>query len=331
MFLSHAAVDAQDSRSSHWSGDREKHHRRSDLGSRNLALQGEVSDPQFLHRRVRQREGAFMRNHPVLSVCFTLLSVFLIVCSSACAADDSYRGKVAIVTGSSSGLGAELAKIAADRGMKLVLVDIKPEASEAFAAQVRQQGGEAIVVKVDLAQPEQRPQVIDAALKQFGRIDYLFNNAGYLYIAAFEQTDLQQAHHLFEVNYWAYVDLAHRVVPIMKKQGGGTILNVASVLAHGSGAPGLGHYAASKSALLSIFQSAAQELKADNIRVFVASPGGMRTNMSQNAVGPGAGRMRGGMSTAESPDVVAREIFEKMQADEVVFFPGQAGRRMRAD
>jgi NAD(P)-dependent dehydrogenase (short-subunit alcohol dehydrogenase family) len=259
---------------------------------------------------------------------FLLLLLLAFAVPAQSADDDPYRGKVAIITGSSSGLGAELANIAASKAMKLVLVDINLAASSDFAAGVRKRGGHAIAIQVDLARPEQRGQIIDAAMKEFGRIDYLFNNAGYLYLATLEQMDLEQAHREFEVNYWAYADLANRVIPIMRKQGGGTILNVASVLGHQTAPPGMGHYAATKHALVGLFEAAAQELKSDNIRVFIASPGGMQTNVMKNAVGPLVDQRRdgGGAASAESPDVAARDIFDRMQGTDVVFYPGAAGR-----
>ncbi len=263
----------------------------------------------------------------------SFLVLLLTLAAAAQSAENPYDGKVAVITGSSSGLGAELAKIAADKTMKLVLVDINPGPSQTFADSVRKHGGDAIVVEVDLAKSAQRQQVIDSAIKQFGRIDYLFNNAGYLYLATLEQTDLEQAHRNFEVNYWAYVDLASRVVPIMKKQGGGTILNVASILGHRSASAGLGHYAATKHALVGIFEAAASELKKSNIRVFIASPGGMQTNIIKNAVGPLAEQWRAagvGDGWTESPSVAARDIFDNLQKEAVVIYPGAIGRSLQA-
>ncbi|MEQ8860439.1 MAG: SDR family NAD(P)-dependent oxidoreductase [Pseudomonadales bacterium] len=245
------------------------------------------------------------------------------------AGTDPYRGKVVVVTGSSSGLGRELAIIAAERGMKLVLADIDLAPSQIFADGVNAAGGEAVAVEVDLAQAEQRGRVIDAAVERFGRVDYLLNNAGYSYLATLEQMDLEQAHRLFEVNYWAYVDLAQRVIPIMKEQGSGHILNVASILGHRPGPPGLGHYAGSKHALVGLFQVAAAELEPHGIRVQIASPGGMRTNIARNSVGPMADGARDRADDWEDPAVAATDIFAAMQTDVVVFHPGYVGRQGR--
>jgi NAD(P)-dependent dehydrogenase (short-subunit alcohol dehydrogenase family) len=259
----------------------------------------------------------------------TLSFALLLTLGTVAVADeaDPYRGKVAVITGSSSGLGWALAEIAAEKGMKLVLADINLPPSEAFAAQVREAGGEAIAVQVDLADPAQRPRVIDSAVDAFGTIDYLFNNAGYSYLATLEQMALDDAHHLFEVNYWAYVDLAQRAIPIMKAQGSGGILNVSSILGHRPGSPGLGHYAASKHALVGLFQVAARELAPHGIKVHIASPGGMRTNIAKHSTGPLADPSVDRAADWEDPSIAANDIFEKIQEDEVVFFPGYVGRQ----
>lgn len=257
--------------------------------------------------------------------CLMLVSTLLV---GPVQADESdFKGKVAVITGSSNGLGKELALLAASEGMKLVLVDMRPDPSRALADQVRGQGGEALVVEVDLAEADQRGRVIDQAMAEFGRIDYLFNNAGYSYLATLEQMDIDQAKHMFEVNYWAYADLAQRVIPIMRQQGGGTILNVSSILGMSAAPPGLGHYAANKHALHGLFQSAAQELEGDNIKVFIAAPAGMRTKISQHSVGPLANPEKDRAADWEDPAVAARDIFDSIQGDKVIFNPGYIGRQ----
>lgn len=253
--------------------------------------------------------------------------VLTVLAWPAQAQDSAFDGKVAVITGSSYGLGRELALLGASEGMKLVLVDRRPEPSQALAEQIRSQGGEAVFVEVDLADAAQRPRVIEQAMAAFGSIDYLFNNAGYSYIATLEQMDIEQAKDMFEVNYWAYADLAQRVIPIMRKQGGGTILNVSSILGMRAAPPGLGHYAGNKHALHGLFQSAAQELQADNIKVFIAAPAGMRTNISQHSVGPLANPQNDRAADWEDPAIAARDIFDHIQGDEVIFNPGYIGRQ----
>ena len=240
---------------------------------------------------------------------------------------DSFAGQVAIITGSSHGLGMALAEAAAARGMKLVLADISPAPSEAFAERLRAAGGAAVVVAVDLAVAAERPRVIAAAEAAFGGVDVLFNNAGYNYMTPLELHDLEMAHRLFEVNYWAYVDLAQRAAAIMKTRGGGYIVNTASILGHRPAGPGMGVYSASKHALVGMFQAVAQELAPDGIKVRVASPGGMRTRISRDSVGPWADGVRDRADDWEDPAIVAEDIFTMMTGESVVFFPGYVGRQ----
>ena len=275
-----------------------------------------------------------MPRHPVQRIVFH--AVLLITALAALApgsprAGAASDGPVAIITGSSYGLGHELAQLAAERGMRLVLVDMRPAPSLALAEHIRASGGAAVFVEADLADAARRPQIVSTALGEFGRIDYLFNNAGYAYLATLEQMDLEAAHRLFEVNYWAYVDLAQRVIEPMRRAGGGTIVNIASILGVRPSPPGYGHYGATKHALLGLFQTAAQELAADDIRVIVAAPGGMRTRIGKHAQGPLADPDSSRVDSWEDPAIVARDIFAALGGDEVVIYPGYVGRQRGVD
>ncbi|MCC5885505.1 MAG: SDR family NAD(P)-dependent oxidoreductase [Gammaproteobacteria bacterium] len=251
-----------------------------------------------------------------------VVALIVLLFGSTAVAED-WAGKVAIITGSSSGLGYELALIAAEKDMKLVLADIQPAPSRALAARVLAEGGEAIAVEVDLADPDARAQVVEAALEAFGTVDVLFNNAGYLYAATLEQMDLTAARHQFEVNYWAYADLAQRVIPIMKEAGGGAIVNVASAIIHRPASAGYGHYAATKQAIRGSFEAAAEELAPYGIDVFIASPGGLATNILRNSVGPLAeDSNRDAADSWEHPSVAARDIFDAMGGDDLHLHPG---------
>ena len=238
---------------------------------------------------------------------------------------------VSIITGTSYGLGRELALIAHREGMRLVMVDVRPAPSLELAEQFRNAGGEAVFVEADLAIAEQRPQIVSTALERFGRIDYLFNNAGYSYLATLEQMDLDDAHHLFEVNYWAYADLAQRVIGPMREAGGGTIVNIASILGVRPSPPGLGHYGATKHALLGLFQTVAQEVAADNIEIVIAAPAGMRTNVSVHSTGPLADPGVDRAANWEDPAIAAQDIFNALGSGDVVIYPGYIGREMQGE
>ncbi len=238
--------------------------------------------------------------------------------------------KVAVITGSSSGLGAELTKLAMAEGMDLLLVDIRPEGSQQLAQQYRANGGRVEVLAVDLAKTESRAQVIAAAVEQFGRIDYLFNNAGYSYITSVADHDLAEAHRNFEVNYWAYVDLAQRAAPIMEQQGGGVIVNISSILGFTPASPQLAVYSANKHALVGFFLSAAPEFKQKGIAVKVVMPAGMRTDIFKNAVGKDLDRSQDPAAEWEHPSVVAGEIFAEMHNGRTAQFPSVAQKRAKS-
>lgn len=268
------------------------------------------------------------RRSLALLIMTLVACVYLLSISKVAQADEHvFKDKVAVITGTSHGLGRELALLAAAKEMKLVMVDVRPEPSHELAEQLRSQGVSAIVLEVDLAQADQRPQVIERALDEFGQIDYLFNNAGYSYLATLEEMDMDQAQHQMEVNFWAYADLAQRVIPHMREQGGGTILNVSSILGTRAAPGNMGHYAATKHALHGLFQSTAQEVAEDNIKVFVAAPAGMRTQISRHSVGPAANPEVDRAADWEDPAIPARDIFDMIQGDDVVFLPGYIGRQ----
>ncbi len=237
--------------------------------------------------------------------------------------------KVAIITGSSSGLGYELAQLAMEEGMHLVLVDIAPTQSQQLAQRYRQQGGKALVIEADLADPLQRPQVIDKTIANFKRIDYLFNNAGYSYMTTLADHDMAEAHRLFEVNYWAYVDLAQRALPYMQQQQSGVIINTSSVLGVIPSSPQLSVYAATKHALVGFFQAVDSELAQSGVEVKLVCPGGMKTNILTNAVGKHVDQVQHIDDDWEPPTKVAREIFAEKDNGELLQFPSVA-KAMRA-
>jgi NAD(P)-dependent dehydrogenase (short-subunit alcohol dehydrogenase family) len=258
-----------------------------------------------------------------------LAATLLVVLAPALPAAPDLAGKVAVITGTSSGLGRELAELAAEREMRLVLVDIDPGPSIEMAREIVQGGGQAVFVEADLADPDQRAQIVETAVERFGTVDVLMNNAGYSYLATLEQMDLDQAHHLFEVNYWAYVDLAQRVIPLMKAQGSGILVNVASILGVRPSPPGLGHYAATKHALVGLFQAAAEELEPHGISVHVANPAGMATDIARNSVGPLAEGARDRADDWEDPAIPAADIFAALGSDAVLIYPGYIGDPMQ--
>ena len=270
-----------------------------------------------------------MRHASFLIVRNLLLTLMLLpaLLVSAEPASDIDARPVAVITGSSYGLGKELVQRAVDRGWRVALVDVRPEPSQALVAEIEAAGGSALFFEVDLADPLQRMGLIARVVREYGRVDYLFNNAGYAYLATLEQMEAADARHLFEVNFWAYADLAQQVIPVMRSQGGGTILNVSSILGMRAAPVGYGHYSATKHALHGLFQSVMREVADDNIKVFVAAPGGMRTHVGKHSVGPMADPANDRAAKWEDPAVAADDIFEAIQGESGIFNPGAVGRR----
>lgn len=270
-----------------------------------------------------------MRKVIVIILGIFLLRLTLVSSYSAEDISNEFKDKVAIITGSSSGLGKAMAELAAKKQMKLILADINLKPSKKLAGEIRENGGQAIAIQIDLARPEKRKRIIDLAMKEYGRIDYLINNAAYIYAAEVKNFNLEEAHNLFEANFWAYLDLAIRVIPIMEKQGSGTIINISSVEGLSKEVLyGVGAYTASKYAIIGIFKTLALELKDKNINVKIACPAFIRTQICNNAVGPLKEKIKMGfdrqLDTFDSPEIIAEDIFNKLHQKEIIILSGKA-------
>jgi len=236
-----------------------------------------------------------------------------------------FEGKVAIVTGSSSGIGREIAREASRRGMKLALVDINPKGSYALSRKLKT---EIVVIKADLAKAEDRIRVLKEARDRFGRIDALFNNAGYGYMASIEEFDLNGAKRQFDVNYWAYVELANGVYPEMKKRGEGLIVNVASLMGMIDGFDRTAMYSASKHAVVGWGRTVAPEFKDAGIVFKIVCPTGVKTNFLKHLKGKGGKAVRERIGDAhddfDDPVLIAKDVFEGLTSKRLFLFPGSA-------
>jgi short-subunit dehydrogenase len=227
--------------------------------------------------------------------------------------------KVTIVTGASSGIGAAFARLAAREGARLVLAARRTERLEALAAELPG----AVPVTADLRDPAQVGRLSDAALEHFGRVDVLVIYAGQGLHVPVEQVRLDDLQAVIELNLYAPLLAMQAVAPLMRAQGGGTIVNVSSnttkmVL------PGVGPYSATKSALNQLTATARAEWADDGIVVCLVHPSVTATEFHQSLR---AGVMRGGGHIVPAPaDVVAEAILEAIRtgAAETVVPPGRA-------
>ena len=182
------------------------------------------------------------------------------------------KGKVAIVTGAGSGFGRGIALRFATEGAALLIADIDPKAAESTAQEIRDGGGRAVPICVDVSRDADVGLMIGSARDLLGRLDILVNNAGVTHVNQ-PLTEVSEADfdRVFAVNVKALFWAARHAVPLLAAQGGGTILNIASTAALRP-RPGLTWYNASKGAVVTATKSMAVELAPKRIRVNALCP-----------------------------------------------------------
>src|SRR6059036_1218363 len=189
-----------------------------------------------------------------------------------------YQGSAGLVTGASSGIGAQLARDLAARGMRVALLARRADRLTALADEIRRAGGHAIVVPGDVAE---RASIEDAAagvLERFGRLDLLVNNAGYGRHVLFKDHDAADIERMMRTNYLGVVWATKAVLPAMRARRRGWIVNIASV-AGKLGQPDEVAYSATKFAVTGFSEGLSYELAPLGIHVMVVYPALVRTEM----------------------------------------------------
>jgi 3(or 17)beta-hydroxysteroid dehydrogenase len=195
------------------------------------------------------------------------------------------QGKVAIVTGGAGGLGRAEALLLAKEGATVVVTDLDQVAIEAVAAEMAGCGGKGLAIRLDVTSESEWGGVINRTLEEYGRLDVLVNNAGVIIYKTIEDTSLAEWQWLMRVNLDGVFLGTKAAIPAMRKTGGGSIINIASV-AGLIGNPDASAYHASKGGVRSFSRAAAIECsKAGygyNIRVNSIYPGVMETKMADD-------------------------------------------------
>jgi 3-oxoacyl-[acyl-carrier protein] reductase len=191
-----------------------------------------------------------------------------------------FDDKNVIVTGASTGIGRATAIEFAKYGAKVVVNYFhSPEAAEEVVGVIKSNGGEAIAIQADVSKTADVDKLVQGSIEFFGeRIDVLVNNAGgLLERKAIMEVDESLWDECFDLNVKSVFLCCQAVVPLMKKQGFGKIVNVSSVAARNGGGPGSAHYSTSKSAVLTFTKGLAKELINSGITVNNVSPGVITT------------------------------------------------------
>jgi len=192
------------------------------------------------------------------------------------------KGKVAIITGAAKGMGKAHALKLSEAGAKIVLADIDVAGCQLVADEIKKNRGEAIVVKCDTSKKAEIDNVVAEAIKKFGKIDVLVNNAGIFPFEPFLQMSEQNFEKVIDINLKGYFLMAQACAKVMQKNQPnekghrGSIVNIASIAAV-VGFAGLAHYCASKGGIVAMSKAIALELAPVGIRINTIDPGAIDT------------------------------------------------------
>ena len=223
------------------------------------------------------------------------------------------QDKVVIVTGASMGIGAATARVFAEAGAKLVLAARSTDKLEEVAHSLPDEI-ETLVVPTDMTDQAQVQALVDKAHEHFGRIDMVINNAGQAAVGPVATVNPDLYRQIIELSLFGPLYMIQAVVPKMKAQGGGVIVNISSNVSK-MAIPGIGAYASTKYALNGLSLTARNELANDNIRVVLFLPGQTATDFGKNALsenpgdGPRPSRDQP-MPQPDSAEAVAQKILE---------------------
>jgi NADP-dependent 3-hydroxy acid dehydrogenase YdfG len=191
------------------------------------------------------------------------------------------EGKVAVITGASSGIGEATALALAEEGARVALVARRADRLEALATRIKEAGGEALAIVADVGEEAQARDMVLKTRETFGRLDILINNAGVMLLGFIDGADTQEWRRMINVNVLGLMYATHAALPLMKAQGGGHFVNVSSVAGRKARA-GSGVYSATKWAVGAFSEALRVEVFRENIRVTLVEPGAVDTELREH-------------------------------------------------
>ncbi len=227
----------------------------------------------------------------------------------------TFNDGVAIITGAASGIGKALAELLAARGCQVVLADIDGDDVEIVAKQIRDRGGRGSARTIDVTDPTAVHGLVSETFTNFGRLDYLFNNAGIGVSGEVADYTIDSWRRIIDVNILGVVHGIHAAYPVMSAQGFGHIINTAS-MAGLTTCPGLTSYAATKHAVVGLSRAMRVEAAARGVRVSVLCPGVIDTPIIEGG--------KHGIFLLPMPEAqqraLARRLFKQFRPMEVTKF-----------
>jgi NAD(P)-dependent dehydrogenase (short-subunit alcohol dehydrogenase family) len=193
--------------------------------------------------------------------------------------------QVCLVTGASRGIGEAIARRFYEAGARLVLLDKNPEGAEQYAGELDPSGNRILCLRADVRREKEIQGVVEQAVRRFARIDVAVNVAGIIKHLPIEKMSLEDFESVVQVNLTGTFIVCKAVIPIMKEQGRGKIVNMASIAGR-TGRPGVGvNYAAAKAGIIGLTQTLAREAGPAGIYVNAMAPGPILTKLTKQ-VGP---------------------------------------------
>lgn len=189
------------------------------------------------------------------------------------------KGKIAIVTGGSKGIGAAIAKELANNGVKVIVnYNSSKESAERVVDDIQLNGGEAIAVKGDVSISQEAAELVQAAINKYGKLDILINNAGITRDRTFKKLDETNWRKVIDVNLNSAFNTTSAALPYLIESGNGRIINISSIIGQ-SGGFGQTNYSAAKAGLIGFTKSLALELARTGVTVNAICPGFIETDM----------------------------------------------------
>jgi len=200
--------------------------------------------------------------------------------------NNGFTGKVALVTGGTSGIGKATAIAFARAGAKVVLSGRREQEGAQVVDEIKKLGGEAAFVRADVAKDGDVKKMIDFTIDKFGKLDIAFNNAGVEWKGPLDQATEAEYRRVFDINVWGVLNSMRHEIPAMLRNGGGAIVNTSSVAGH-VGLAQVSVYIASKHAVEGLTKSVALEFAKQNVRINAVAPGPIVTEMWDRFAGDG--------------------------------------------